>query len=568
MSEALKLEAGTPEVSAPRRGHVIDGLTNLVPVILKNASGQTLAPYSLVEIVSNSTVNTTDDGLIGTDIALSVQLVQTDKEENVVSTGAIAIPVGKSGPGYVGSILPLRTTAAVGQRISTKKDDTQAVQDSNGFMIVYAKSGAVSLAKHAGSSSGNGVAPPRIRFTTTAKIVDRAVAANVLWNQGSQAAVNDSVTVYDPRNLFAEIETDATGWAVWRTPEVGDPSGTVARWEIEHCSLPANLMRVQIQACLKASDATKDGYYDEVNGGKILSAYPNCDPPPELTEVSTEKFITFSNPSCLHAIKDSFVIIRRISNKIFSEYQNILAPSPFSSTSEEWEVVRVEEPVARWAEFTKSAVSPGVCGQWNLTAHYDGSDPLECWANPNVPLAFNGDWDCSCLEVGQKIYAFYDPKGDTYRAASSASAILGEPDETDLITKFEKSATCAFEITKRTFKTFSCGNEDQTPPETLTISSQLVDVVVGAGIVNGDLVLYRSALFVCDTATATDITLDGEPCPVPCTGEATYTWNSSTAEWDLTTPCANGCTEAGPPTDSGTPNETRTFPCEGLESGE
>lgn len=136
---------------ASRRGHVLDALSILSPVLIKNESSETMPPLSMVEVSSNTTTNLLDNAAIGNDLVLRCVKVTSEDTELYVSTGLVSIPAGKTGPGYVGTILPFKMSAAIGDFLTPRVNSFTPSVSTSGPLVVYASQGGVVLAKHVAS---------------------------------------------------------------------------------------------------------------------------------------------------------------------------------------------------------------------------------------------------------------------------------------------------------------------------------------------------------------------------------------------------------------------------------
>ena len=92
-----------------------------------------------------------------------------------------------------------------------------------------------------------------------------------------------------------------------------------------------------------------------------------------------------------------------------------------SNGNTRWRPLRIARRKARWLEVTKSG------GDWEVIAFHEGEDPEEC--GEDIICEF----DCSCLEEGDKAYAKYDPNTDKYYVHASDSAVLGPADTINVI---------------------------------------------------------------------------------------------------------------------------------------
>ena len=393
----------------------------------------------------------------------------------------------------------------------------------------------------------------RIQFLTLGKIVDRVVSAKVIWFTGSLVhpttgeplELGDTIDVYDPVDMWGEIEENATGMAFFQPARGDDPSTSGvdethdARWEIESCSLPISEIRAKITGCLKKTDADGTATFGVDPEDWIRSSYPNCDFPPEPVPdgpLSSTYEFTFLNNWKLDAGLDAYGIFRRITNVTKSDPDNVVAPKVRSATVVIWELVKVEEQRARNILVTRGAGS-----SWTVDDYWDGADPEECGAL-DIACLFN----CECLQEGQKAYGNYDPENDKYWLTATASAMLGAPEEINFILGdgFDFSG-CGIVGNRRTFKSFPCNSEviPMAINPTLTGAVYVSNVSLGA---SGLKIDYGIA-YVCGSYAIGSYTHETEPCP--CTGECTWEWSYASQTWSLLTACANGCDCGSPPPD-------------------
>ena len=114
--------------------------------------------------------------------------------------------------------------------------------------------------------------------------------------------------------------------------------------------------------------------------------------------------------------------IRRKADSDSSEPGNTATPRPGPAIVEEWEIIGISDPIARWTAWTYRD-----SGSHQLVNFYDGADPTTC-GTASVTLGFPND----CLKDGSGMFAFYDshsstPSDQKYIAVSTESAMLGAP---------------------------------------------------------------------------------------------------------------------------------------------
>lgn len=264
---------------------------------------------------------------------------------------------------------------------------------------------------------------------------------------------------------------------------------------------------------LLSTDATGEADFIHVRFGVNGS----CSPP----EVGgpgegDENLVTFNNPWKLDAECNSLVVLRWIAPTC--------AEDPVTPA---WEIFQVASSKARWIKFRYTAATPSLIT--GLT-FWEGYNPEACGQSVTVEYPVGAPCDDA------DVVASYKPETDSYVAISTKSAMLGEPEDVDVINALGYDDTgCAINYVKQSVKSFPCGSE----PEFITTEPTLdsVDVITNATLVP----------------------------PVPeCDGYAEYTWNPGTYQWDLTTPCASGCESSPPvgiPADPGVAGSPVPSPC-------
>jgi len=306
-----------------------------------------------------------------------------------------------------------------------------------------------------------GAGAPRIQFVTTSKMTSQQVAVKVLRVHGAAPDLSGGVlqfgstlNVTDPFNLWAEVEPNATGWAYYvaassddtETTEVTEPTHP-ARYEIEECSLPIKEMEGTISTCLlKGNTGSPTTIAVTVNfsGGDIRSSYPNVDTPPEASGSGT---VTAHNNYFLDAVAGSKVWIRRTTNLKPSTPEDYALGSG-SATTHEWEIVRVEKKIARWA-VVRYMASGG--WEWSNGTVYDGFSAFGSSCEPTVSGA-----SMTCLPKDETTaYAFYNPEGHEYIAVSTISAILGAPGKYSYVKGSDSPGNTALSFTNCTDPTLS-----------------------------------------------------------------------------------------------------------------
>ena len=447
-------------------------------------------------------------------------------------------------------------------------------------------------------------AHPRFQFVTTGKIANRAVEVKVLRVQNSPPVLGgaqtgqslqygDTLTIYDPFNMWSDIEPDATGWAYLAYAQADDATTAsineyhVARYEIEECSLPLNEIEGTLTTCLMGG-MTEGVAEVDINGEKIRSAYPNVDEPPDAelaTGTGSLKEITFQNTWKLDGIEGSKCVLRRITNLQTSDPENYTAPKIRSSTAVEWQIVSVEKKIARHIAVT------GVGSNWTATAWYDGFE------------VENGTGDCEpeitcdlcdpCMGSSDG-YAFLDTTASSvqYKVYSTKSAFYGPAQDVSMVTDTMNFSGCTLNYYVTPAKVFCKQSPTQSvtslPTYTATLSSGSSISIEDCGSCEWTYQFTDCPSGECDwtydgyswTADDTcgtscqceesDIPDQNPATEAPWQNEDTHTTNcreSAGADWVKTADCSAGCTCTMPSTPSSPEiGEVITANCTGTRS--
>lgn len=386
---------------------------------------------------------------------------------------------------------------------------------------------------------------PKIQFVTLGKISDRAVQVKVLRamngppsldNPGRVLEYGDTLTIYDPFNLWSDIESDATGWAYLAHQQLDDTTTSeideahVARYEIEECSLPINEISGKLRDCLPGGLSQGVAIVD-INNQAIRSAYPNVDHPPtsEIPEpeegaTTGEVEVLFTNPHHLDGIADSPCILRRITNLQPSDPENYQAPTPRSSTTAYWELVKVSKKVAR---HIKVNFASGV--GWEATDWYDGFDPTAAEGqNCEVNITCNSMCECETRrsEVGDEGYAFLDTTSQTldYYIYTTKSAFWGKPSDVRVIGEIAESSSTCPEDPILEWEATQCGIKHPT-----LIAKVFCEPECEA-----------EPVMPIPTTETTVATCEGANAEVrSCVGSCVWTWSDPIDDWELSTPCSD-----------------------------
>lgn len=241
---------------------------------------------------------------------------------------------------------------------------------------------------------------------------------------------------------------------------------------------------------------------------KVRSTFPHVLEPPGIDE---NRKIEFHNPWRVDGICDSPVILRLVTDDcrpIVDEQGQETGSCGTSAPSQpRWEIRDAALRKARLILFQYTGGTPTILDYWH------GEDPESCGAP--VVVEYPLGEPCEPCPV----FAELDPHSGNYIAHATRSAMLGIPEELDVVNSvgYDDSG-CDINYVRQSILAFPCGSEPSAGSSSPVLTS--LDVVTGVSLVP----------------------------PVPeCEGYAEYTWNPATYQWDLTTPCASGCTSSPPP---------------------
>lgn len=394
-----------------------------------------------------------------------------------------------------------------------------------------------------------GAAVPKIRFKVTTKMVDRVATATVDHIVGTALhpgtleplELGDEVDVHDPQNLWSQVEPGALGWAFWREhpygPDSEDPLN-VPRWEVEECSLPVDEVRGYLVDCMQKCDQTASvtlldpevastaarpkevgSQCNSDNGPQnqsIRSGYANADLPPGITWGSGTAVVTAQNRHKLDGMKGSSVVLRRVTDRWYSEPDNVASPLAKSDTVAVWEIVLVERRKARWLKGTWSQ-----SGTHQIDSYWDGDDPEDCGTVDVTALGAT-----PCPLDGEAFIACYDPEADTYYLVATVSAWLGPPETMQVVGQLSQSsggiiswdadgAACTVDLAYQVqqIQAFPCGGD--AAEETAPLPTQQVALGTCIETQGFNLYLNRSMVCVLGVGTAAPCVVEGDPCDEP-----------------------------------------------------
>jgi len=409
---------------------------------------------------------------------------------------------------------------------------------------------------------------PFMRWIATANIADRSFAASVDWVEGevtNPLTTNpymrgDTLTIYDPANLFADIVIDSVGTAYYRkenssesTPDADEV--TSARWEVHTADQPVNEIEVTIRERLISGELIGTARVNETFS--IRSSYPN------VADLTTGEYdheedgvvITFNNKWGLDCPPETKGILRRITDKWRAYPYNLQTPKDGSATQYVWELVQVETPIARWISGT--IITGGIIG---IDDYWDGGNPSEGRTDnfvPEQPLKY------PCPLEGKKVVCCYRVQDDEYVIVNADL----ESDDELIVTAVSEGDTCGFEIQTKTVKVIKCGETTTTFEEVFlpTIEAQVVYDITASP---SGLFWNYATIQVCDFTTGGGGQLPFIACEPTCTGTAEWVWDGS--EWIPDgDSCSVDCVAPPAPTTPPTPDEiaeqgeypSRSLPC-------
>lgn len=489
------------------RAHLFDGMVTLTPCVIYNSTGETIPPYSFVEVVSNLDVNT-DPSLLGTDLGFVAIKPTSNTPDVTVSTGAVAIPTGKNGPGYCGHLVPIDITASVGDLVGPKASswtgrvNNEGGNPPGGWKVIAHKSG-MSLCRLLTDTTVTNESTPWMKFITIAKMEQRMVLATVDLVIGDKvnpdtAGVytrDDTVVIHDPHNRFALVEAGCTGFAYYREANSEDPSPTdeemtPGRWEVVVCDQPFNRRVGTLRSCLLPNDpgithVTVD--FESIQ--PIPYTWPNVTEPVGWTTSEVTIELSTGNPFNLDAAAGSLVQIERWSQDMdHADPFELQTPREGSSLAEKWRITKVGSPHARYIVAEASDYEPftGERGtRINITGIADSWEGVRPDAD-EVKVQLSMEMFCPSLEM----IAAFNPEQSrcgnlVYNSVSSLSSHGPQPLDINVLdgdSGIDIDA-CSINYAEKNIKAFGSGSECSNPitPRAGVISTIPVEVVIDAG---------------------------------------------------------------------------------------
>jgi hypothetical protein len=376
------------------------------------------------------------------------------------------------------------------------------------------------------------------RFKTTAKMTSREVQAELTWvadppenpDTENPYEPGDTVTLSDPRNVFPDVEANATGMAYWADFPDGS-GGTDSRWEILNCTLPINEVRAKLEACMFKNTLNGQVTVDTSDGRWNMADGLNVDLPPEFGSPSgTEYSITFENDLGFDAVIDEYIYLRRVTNADASEPDNTEVPKAGSSTLAKWQVVDVDDCIARWLCVEKLSES-----SWMYLSHWEGKNqyaPDKCGTTVDV---IDPCFSSQCAPNGTKFTASYNPEENKYVLISSQSALLGAPQTAAIpsgnpVPYCDENGNYCFTWDTQKVSVFASCEETPTPSEPITQCINGYD-------------FYQCTDLCTYICTYCDVFATDEICE-PCEGVCEWTWDDTAKEWNISN--TDDCTPENP----------------------
>lgn len=490
-----------------QRGHVIDGVMTMMPCFITNTTAGTLLPYSWVEATGNTPISAIDPGMIAQDEAISAVLMTSSAPAVACSVGPVAIPPGKTAPGYIGPVMPVQGNFSVGDRVNPTAGSVAASAAADGLWRVLASREGVSIVMFSPDVSAATVDLHRIRFRTTSRMTNRAVNAVVEWTSSTMVAVGDAVVVHDHNNRFPHVDVDAQGEAFY-WPVVG---ARPAFWAVEQVSQPITRVRAYIDSCIiqgqvqYTANVKTNNQLETVPDGQeddwLLSGYTDTDIPEEWTLIQDgantrytfEAFndlkldaalrerasgvgsMTIGGDFVVGSTSDDInllpVICERWTNQAASDPDNtILNKVNNQDDSPRWVITQVCKQIARNISGKVSSRSAIQLADIREKDFWDGGDPTTCTMAPGVVWGIEPP--CEFTDMTQ-VHGTYDPENNQYRLVATDSAVLGVPEDVTHFVDYEWVG-CNLQITTRNGKGWFCANQPET--ETKPLPTTTIDV--------------------------------------------------------------------------------------------
>lgn len=206
------------------------------------------------------------------------------------------------------------------------------------------------------------------------------------------------------------------------------------------------------------------------------------------------------------------------------------------------------------------------------TAFYDGQDPGACSVDGKVEV----EYPLGTPLCDTPMMAFYDPNTGKYQAIDTPASILGEPVNATVVREITND-DCGINVGTGDYKMFpnSCNPSLNVSAVALGTETPVVVSISSDACGNISYAYQNIRAFICGNTvqfTDFDINFDGVEFvtaaafgPPSCSGEAVYRigLNVGLTNWELVTPCENGCESDPPPLPGSipTPETFETVPC-------
>lgn len=327
----------------------------------------------------------------------------------------------------------------------------------------------------------------RIRFRLYSGFNDTGTAlADVLDSWGDSSLCGTQVTVCDPRKLFAHAVGSthpnitplhdknaamssmlhaggSVGYAIETFECEGDPLDCATecvqptecypRFEVEQCTQSVNKMRVFIDkysAFPKGQSSTESKTLKVFPDQSFASQWPYVDFPTNLQVTTGSSGDEYSIDAVnVHRFSayTGWAVIERVDWP--SRLQNALNRCvPYTgglgTRTEEWHIVDVEKPIARFICTTFIANSGGgspLSDTWEYAGQFfEGEDPTPYFIDPDTQGSSINDYietlpclNVDCLGSYENGLAFWDPNDQKYYVFATDSALYGRAKDYEII---------------------------------------------------------------------------------------------------------------------------------------
>jgi len=114
-----------------------------------------------------------------------------------------------------------------------------------------------------------------------------------------------------------------------------------------------------------------------------------------------------------------------------------------------------------------------------------------------------------------------------------------------------EGASCGLNLTFKTLAEICDGSPGGGTVTHVPLQLTAIDVVTDVAEGLEGIIVEHAVAYVCSWEATDDSLIPFTPCPAPspCSGYATYRWNNSIPDWELLTPCPEGCTSTPPADD-------------------